>query len=363
MNKKYGILTWYKTYNYGSALQAYALQTVIKNLGYDCEFINYQGHLNNKSVFKLKRILNKIKKVPFYKQIKEKSRLFNAFINDNINESKLCGNSREIRSLEDNYLGFICGSDQIWTPTPNGFDPTYVLDFASDNIKKISYAPSIGYPRIIDKYKNDMKELISRFDFISIREEHGAKIIKELTGRDSKVVLDPTLLLSQKEWEAFCVDPNLKEPYILCYFLGNRIGVRNFARELKKITGYKLVVIPVLDEDLFFGDITKINVGPKEFVGLVKNAEYVCSDSYHATIFSINLGTNFFALKRHEDSDIENQNLRIVNMLERLNLSDRFVNSDDYNIGQNLNMDFSKSNQALELLRNDSVDYLKKALK
>lgn len=364
----FGILTWYKTYNYGTALQAYALVSKINDLGYQAEIIQYSRNKNVIFSSRAEKIKDILKRIPpalvrrlFWKRYKLKAKLFDTFFEADIPQSKIYATGEEIKNDGGRYTAYLCGSDQIWTPSIRFLDSTYFLDFVPDSIGKISYAPSIGCAYIPKKSRLLMKELIQRIDFLSVREEHGADLIQELCGRRPEVVLDPTLLKSKGEWERFAFQPEFSEPYILCYFLGNRKPLRDFALKLKKKTGFKLVVIPAVNQDLFFGDIRKIDAGPREFIGLIQNAAYICTDSFHGTILSINLEKEFFALKRHEENDPENQNSRLVHILNRLGLSSRLVadESEDVSLEK---MDYTASRVRLEQERTRSLEYLTNAL-
>nr|WP_302467861.1 polysaccharide pyruvyl transferase family protein [Bittarella massiliensis (ex Durand et al. 2017)] len=364
-----GILTWYKTYNYGSALQAYALVSKINSLGYHAEIIQYFPNENRLPFLRLsqfkrviKRFLPALVRRLFWSQYKIKAKRFDAFFEESIPQSsKQYTSVEELRKSCEKYTAYLCGSDQIWTPTIQFLDPVYFLSFVPSSIGKISYAPSIGSTYIPTEKKSQMRMLISRIDYLSIREEHGATLVESLCGRRPEVVLDPTLLKDKIEWERFAIQPKFSEPYILCYFLGDRRPLREFALRLKKRTGYKLVVIPTRNKDLFFGDVREIQAGPREFVGLIQNAAYICTDSFHGTIFSINLGKNFFALQRHEIDDPENQNARLINILSRLDLSSRFI-TDEKSDADLKPIDYTSSKVKLAQERKRSLDYLVNAL-
>ncbi|MBC3516417.1 polysaccharide pyruvyl transferase family protein [Neobittarella massiliensis] len=364
----FGILTWYKTYNYGSALQAYALVSKLNDLGYPSEIIHYCRDTNIIFSSKSEKLKDVLQRIPpalvrrlFWKHYQRKARRFNSFFEDKIPQSKVYTSGAEIREDFQRYAAFLCGSDQIWTPSIRFLDPTYFLDFVPDSIGKIAYAPSIGCTYIPDKLMSQMKALIQRIDFLSIRETHGADLVEALCNRRPEIVLDPTLLKSKAEWEDFAAKPDIAEPYILCYFLGSRKPLREFALRLKKKTGYKLVVVPAVNQDLFWGDIRKIDAGPCEFVGLIQNAAYICTDSFHGTILSINLEKNFFALKRHEENDPENQNARLFHILSRLGLSFRLV-TEESGDGDLDPIDYTLPRMRLEEERRRSLQFLINAL-
>ncbi|MCI1952654.1 MAG: polysaccharide pyruvyl transferase family protein [Clostridiales bacterium] len=364
----YGIMTYYKTYNYGSALQAYALYREVTALGYSCKMLDYRPDFLN-SCSPLKKAIGIIKRLfpAFYRrvfwgwQFKLKKERFVNFYQNYLKESKPYPSKEALYLAQKEYRGIICGSDQIWTPTPNGYDDAYVLSFADNDLRKVAYAPSIGYPNILPLYRETMGKGIERFDALSIREPHGAEIIQKLTGKTAEVVLDPTFLLTREDWEQFSKAPLQKGPYIFCYFLGKRQEARILAKKLKKLTGYSLIIAPMWNRDTLWADQVRMDIGPQEFIGLIQNAAYVCTDSYHATILSINLNTSFYTFSRHTEHDPENQNLRITEILDMFGLRERYLESATKLICPS-QVNFSSVNCKLNKMRKQSFAYLQRAL-
>ncbi len=233
-----------------------------------------------------------------------------------------------------------------------------------DERKRISYAPSIGYNKIQDSIRDEFRICVNGIRFLSIRETQGADIIKSITGRDAKVVLDPSLLLNKSEWlekikDKKCVSPDGK--YILLYILGDNEEHVRYAKQLSKGTGYKLIAINtkygrIKDLDVVYGD-------PFDFVELVNNASYVLTDSFHGVAFSINLEKQFVVFKRFKDDDLISQNSRIYNILEKTNLKDRLISADEsISFVQNNKIDYDKVIPLLEKERKISIDFLSKSL-
>lgn len=367
---KYGVLTWYSTYNYGTALQAYSVTKILNDNGFKAEIIAYRKNCSVAKKSKLDRIKETMVRIPpamvrriFWSQLRKKKELFEKFLSNDMPQSKPYFTKDELVKDVRDYKGFVCGSDQIWTPVPEGMDTTYFLDFVPNDIKKISYAPSIGYPSIPKEKKEVMGQLISRIDYLSIREEHGAELIKEICDCNAKVVVDPTLLITKEKWVEFAVKSDIEEPYILCYFLGKRKETRKFAEDLKRKTGFKIINIPVEIGDFFWGDEIRLAVGPKEFVGLIMGASYICSDSFHGVIFSANLEKNFFALCRYKSNDKKNQNLRLVNILSKLDLLDQMVMDEEkYCMDDYMEINYDKSRKKLSEQRDESLKFLLDAI-
>lgn len=361
-DKKVAIITWHQYNNYGGVLQAYALREVIKQLGINkVDTINYIPKSPRKRM-KIKDINRKIcvrlRNIKNY--VEQRESKFNKFRECNFTFTKKCDNATELFLLNDEYDKFICGSDQIWAPTV--FNENYFLGFVSNDSKKISYAPSMGLPEIDNKYiKENIRNLVSKIENISIREEQGKKIIKEFTNKDIKVVLDPTFLLNKNEWNGrFNLEEKNKEEYIVFYCLGGNKEHYKIAKKIAKAINKKLKIIP---GDIF--DYKKEgleNVSPEEFLKLIYNASMVITDSFHGTIFSINFNVPFITLKRFKDNKLS-QNSRIYNILKKVNLEERMYDKNIKYFIENTEIDFNKCNKIIEEERKKSISFLEEALK
>lgn len=369
--KKIGIMTWYTYNNFGSLLQAYALEKSILKMGYDIELINYipkTSYMFNYSL--IKRISKKVKNIKIKKGIKrvkaiDSNERFDEFRKKYLKISNPAWTNNELNVLNDKYDAFICGSDQIWAPTV--FDENYFLGFVSDNDKKIAYAPSIGLPVIENKeIKDKMKELISSIPNLSVREQQGQNLIYELCNRKAKLVLDPTLLLSSKEWKELAgmeSENFAKGKYMLCYFLGDNQGYIEIARKLARKYKRKLLIIPTKQHDFRYSEAIRKNIGPIEFINYIRNSECVFTDSFHGTIFSLNLNIPFVTFKRFKDDSLS-QNSRIYNILDITQMKHRLYQDNYKYLEDNLlKMDFNNSNEEIENYRNHSLEFLSDSLK
>ena len=208
---KIGIVTWFHYRNYGTVLQAYALQKFLKSNGYNCVLVNYIPINNKTFIEKIKsgnlkhRIASKIESCRYKflepnikEMILERNRAFENFVAYNIDFTQKSQTSSELFKLNETIDCFICGSDQIWNP--ENFNGVYYLNFVNDKNKKISYAPSFGVSHIPTPKEEEIRQLVNKFDRLSVREEKGARILKGLTQKDIEVVVDPTLLLSKTDW-------------------------------------------------------------------------------------------------------------------------------------------------------------------
>ena len=385
--KKIGIVSCYFKNNYGSMLQAYATKKVLDNLTLENETFNIdknQDFENGKKKFYKTQIFNfTFLKSKFgmvwlkiYKKLNKKlgnnvnkrEQKFKEFRKE-INLTKQFYTYKELNEASRNYSSIIVGSDQLWLPV-NVVSDYYTLNWVDDNVNKVSLATSFGISEIPNKYKSLYQKFLNRINYISVREESGCKLVKELTNKKAELVCDPTMLLSKEEWMELQEEKTIiNEGYILCYFLGKNIEHRKFAERLKKEKGYKIVSLNHCDEYVKysdkFADITPYDVGPKEFLNLIRNAKYVCTDSFHGTVFSLINNVDFFTFERYKSKNSKvSTNSRIYSLLKIMNLEDRILKGNeeiDNIISQKI--DFNKVNENLKQLKEKSMDFLKNALK
>lgn len=371
--KKIGIMTWLYYQNYGTALQATALFHSIKKLGYDPYEISYTPRsLNKKFEWDFLSILKKGKEVLQHQlngnyQSKKKTALYENFLTQNLKFTGSCNTEPELQDLKTELNAFVCGSDQIWSPSC--FDEKYFLSYIDDPNKIVAYAPSIGLTHIEDPIiAKEMKSLISRFRYLSVREQQGADLIQRLCNKKAEVVLDPTLLLSPEEWSAFanqavCNQSNLPKQYIICYFLGDYTRYMEKVKEISQALHMPYLVIPQFKKQAAGRDAVPFDVGPAEFLKLWSNASYAITDSFHGVAFSLNFKVPFTTFKRFRDNDPINQNSRILNILHITDLEDRLVDEKTFKPNSTLlDCDFEKAHCRLENVKEKSLDYLKKSL-
>lgn len=363
--KRVGILTFHRASNYGAALQAYALRTTISSLGYDCEIVDYgsvgqvktirfnfsgvRQFLSSIIVFSLNFINVEIR---YYK--------FKQFRINYIKTSrKRYINCREIKLANSYYDIFCTGSDQVWNLKLSKNDFTYLLDFVKKPRMKFSYAASFGDSKIDIRYQETYSKLLNEFDMISVRELSGQNLIKKLNGRDSKITIDPTFLVSRDHWAKLAKGGKRKKPYILCYvIMSDPPGLTDFCKKLKKTTGFDLVRIqnPVLKPDFNFA--TNKTTGPLEFLSLVKDASIMVTNSFHGTSFSIIFEVPFFTFLFNNERD-----LRLIEITNKLKLNDRLIR-DASRVPEfdDINIDYRVVNEELKVQINDSLCFLKEAL-
>lgn len=353
------ILTFQRAYNYGTAFQAYALQYVLQNIlncnveivDYECPFINdlYKPlRLDRRNANVIKAILKSILQYPIKKR---RYNNFNNFLNKHFNLTEKV-DKKSIKKLNDNFDMFIVGSDQIWNDEITGFDETYYLDFVNEDSKKYAYSASFGYSEISEAQINKLSEFLNKFANISAREKSAASIISKCTGKFPPITLDPTLLVDRQVWKQLAVNPVGDEKYILVYTIQPPVKLLDFALDLKRKTGLKIIYLNDQIKKIK-GMHYKSGVSPEEFLGYFNNAEYILSNSFHGTVFPIIFKKKFFVeLEAKTQINIRSQNL--LNFLELSSRSELVIDNIDQPI------DWVNVNNKIEKLKDYSFEYLKK---
>ncbi len=385
--KKVGIVSCYFKHNYGSMLQAYATQQVLNNMGIENETINIEQNVDF-SKGKKKYYLTQITNLPFIKtklgMIKLKlDKKINKELGKNIairdkkyeefkstfNLTESYKTYNELSNKCKDYSSVLVGSDQLWLPV-NVVADYYTLNWVPEDVNKISLATSFGFSKVPEKYNDLYTKFLKRINHLSTREQSGVKIIKDITGLDAKLVADPTILLSKEEWEEVAIHERIiKEKYILCYFLGKNIEHRKFAEKLREKTGYKIVSLNHADEYVKYSDkfcdIAPFDIGPAEWINLIKNSEYVCTDSFHGTVFSILYNKIFFDFRRYNNKSKVSTNSRLDSLLNVAGISNERIldGSEDVDNVLKFQIDYEKVNRNIESYRNESREWLLKALK
>ena len=379
-NKKLGLVSVHNP-NYGSMLQTYALHTYLKDNGYDNEIILYTKkndwrqliRIFNLPLLKMKMdvVIRDLRCRIFHKDIfhllQTRTAKFEQFKERHFNFSRNYVGWADLRTANNDYDIFIVGSDQVWNPVNSGTNFNNLL-FTDDDKYRISYASSFGVSEIPKSQHSKTVKFLNRIHSLSTREVQGQKIIKELTGREATVVCDPTLLIDFAYWEGLKGTKRfISEPYIFCYFLGNNPPHRAWANKLKEKTGFKLVALQHLDEfvksDIAFADIKPFDVGPAEFVNLIANAEYVLTDSFHGSIFSILFKKQFFTFSRFESNSNASTNSRIDTLLEMAGLPERHIKAtNDVDGCINMKIEYELVHKRIADYRELSRKYLSDAL-
>ncbi len=388
--KKVGIVSCYFQRNYGSMLQAYATQMALDRLGYMNETIDVSGFWREIKRSKIKYFVKAsltsdillykfgmARSVLMKRFLKNKYQSFSAireqrfdsFCKEHFRISEQYPSKRVLaEECADRYFAVVVGSDQLWLPGNIAAD-YYTLNFVPQNVNTIAYATSFGQAALPSDSAQKASIFLKKIRHISTREESGQKLILKLSGRRVPIVCDPVLLFSGEEWMRIqCPEPLEKDKYILCYFLGKNPACRRFSGKLKEKTGYKMIVLPHLDEfikeDEHYGDEKLYDIDPADFLNLIRNAEYVCTDSFHCTAFSILYRKKFFTFRRFTEKTRQSTNSRIESLFHLLALPERLLfGGEDVEECLQQVTNFEEVHEKLELMRKQSFEYLLYALK
>lgn len=384
MPKKIGYVMAYKIgqNNYGTSLQGYALLRILLRLGYDVEILNYikQPTLKDKIAWginlyrcgMLKDVIASYifkQKVPseYINNIKERTAAVNKY-----KEKKLITRFKTYKGYKNlcdgskYYDAVIVGSDQVWIPVglPSKF---YNLLFVADSVRKIAYASSFGVSEIPKFQRKKTAQYLNRFYRIGVREQRGKEIVEALSDKQATVVADPTLLLSRSEWESEISDSNpfkLQE-YIFCYLISENIEARSKAAELAQKKKLKIICIRHLEKyrsvDETYGDIAPYNVDPNDFVKYIKDATYVCTDSFHCTVFSHIFHKQFITFYR-TSSGKNSRNSRIDSLFDILGTNKKHLYSMGGLEGIDSPINWNIVDENLSKLRIESINFLQEAL-
>ena len=304
--KKVGIITLHRSANYGSVLQAYALQEKIKSLGYKVKIIDYwpirytvlsmlKGLKNKTELLRknfLVRVMARTVLLPSYLM---RFRVFKMFVKKYLDLTDYQYTKEEDLEQKQPIFDIYCtGSDQVWNSEWNGgVDKPMFLSFAPDNAKKIAYAASFGKDGLAKEEIEETRDLLQRYAAISVRELDGVNIMDALGIKGSQCVLDPTLLLDGSKWREIASNKFEKEKYILVYNLNRNKTIHDYAEKLSRKTGYEIKYITYQLHDFYKKGKMYCNVSVEDYLGLIANAKYVVTDSFHGVAFSINFNRDF----------------------------------------------------------------------
>ena len=396
MGKKIALVSCYFQKNYGSQLQAFATQMAfdkfclenetikidgIKSEISKAKYIYFLSHIFDPNTVKdkmatVRKVIAAKRNTEYAHNLSIRNNMFDIFASNKFRLSKQYNSKAEITKAANNYAAFVVGSDQLWLPS-NIYANYYTLNFVPKDIVKISFATSFGVSELLPKYGKLACCFLHRLDFISVRETSGQMIIKQWAGRNVPVVCDPTMLFTADEWtKSLNAEGNgnrfsNKEKYIFVYFLGNNPWERDFVSNVRKETGLKIVQLAHIDEyiksDEGFADYAPFNIGPKEFVELIRDAEYVFTDSFHCSVFSMLNQKFFYTFPRYSQDGSVSTNGRLYSLLSWMHQESRLLRKQDID---NLNVkdlitkqpDYDLINSEINRLRQFTWDWLKQTL-
>lgn len=420
---KIKLVTFFPHPNFGTCLQSYALNKVLRNMGHDVEFIynrhetpgaNILGSIicGIKDIVKMllpKDVVNKIKakrkakaansnsatqmkadgrpyilelpnrpvlkflctKEPFRRlylkhiyQTPQQKKVYKFTFLDGNYKTKRMFTAQDYKEATDDADMFITGSDQIWNPFCGGFNPMMFLEFAGDK-KRVAYSSSISRPYFPDVIRERVKDDLSKFQHIAVREQQSVELLNDMLGRnDVKLVVDPTMLLSKEEWTDFSkradIGFEVPEKYIFCYFVGRRPEYKAMVEDVKRRTGINHVISSdCYGRHIVYGDgYVDNDSGPYEWVYLLSHASMICMDSFHATIFALKFHKDFVhILKSKNDNSIGSQNGRMYDILSRYGILYKLYDPDKADWLKPI--DFDHVDEIMNAEIKDSLQFLK----
>lgn len=327
---KVGVITFSNSKdNYGQILQCYAMQVFIKTLGHNPYLIRYNETIEDPTGFKLVNLHKYIFKLPVYvkwyvERLRHKKieaqyssiaashdRKFDEFIKKRMESTELLYGPETITDCPPKADAYICGSDQIW-----GGSWPYYLSFAPDEAIKIAYAPSLGgLTTFTPEYESEMKRLLSRLDFIGMREQSGVDTCIKLGFHETKKVVDPTLLLDAEDYRSIAIDHKSSLPYLFCYLLGNPTSCK-ISEIYDYAYSHNLDVRYVANQRI--DDFPKIYPTIEDWIGYIADADRVVTNSFHCVVFSLILHKPVIYLPLNDG--YERMNCRIDELLDSIDL-------------------------------------------
>lgn len=356
---KVGIVTFHRALNYGALLQAFALRYSLSKIGADAYLLDYRNPLIEKlyeypSFFQRKTIKEKIKYLIQGKNELKRRKKFEEYRRSFLNLSEDVYNPANIINANGKFDKFITGSDQVWNYGAHDFDKNFFLNFVKEKNQKYSYAASFGISSLLDEYKNQYFGLLNEFSVCSVREEQGLNILSELGIENRRIDMDPTLLLTDKEWlEQFDITCKKDYKYIFAYYFELTDSLRSYIENLARKSGCCVVYLgnPLKSPFKCRSKAVK-NADPIDFVKIIANAEYVVTNSFHGTAFSIIFNKNFYVELLKTDSKV---NSRIENILKTYSLENRIISRNQ----EQSDIDWLKINNKADQLRAESFEYLR----
>ena len=362
-----GILTFHSGFNYGACLQAFALQTTLKKYGYENEVINFEtdAFVASREMFsrkprRLKEIIKNITRLPYWNSLHVRERMFNNYTFDVLNSTSRYRTETEVIHHAEDYECIICGSDQIWNLTHLKDDPAitplFFLNFPKKQRRVAFSASFASFTKIAHLHEKEFLPWLKQFDAISVREISGVEYVKS-KGLDCTLTLDPTVLLDKEDYEPICAPRQIEGKYVLMFGWNTNKDLIEVAKKVSKELGLPVYNIVPPPRAMFCGIPRKLDVGPCEFLSMIKHAEFVVTNSFHGTAFSTTFERPYVSVVTGK------ADTRMESLLSQLGLSDHLVTKDNIDVKKMLTTDYSKVRERKAALRQTSFDFLKNALK
>ncbi len=359
--KKVATITYHRSDNFGSVLQAYALGEKLRQMGYEQFNIDYR----RKEVAQVYRILQPLNSkfnvitdcyhLLHYPALKRRQKRYEAFRQKWLRLSRVYTEKQDLMANPPKADAYITGSDQVWGTRLKDYDDSFVLDFVKSG-KKLSYAASgINYRTTEEELEPIRKHIVS-FDAVSVREN----LIRQRLENTCPVSvrIDPVLMLQKQDWEKLCTPQNRKKPFMLCYFAGGvSAEFEAFTRQKADELGLERVILMPEWRNILRPGTNCYDAGPEEFVSLIHEAALVCTNSFHGTAFSVLLNKPFIVGQAEPFMDD-----RIGTLLGTVGLKEREIDPADPEIPELLKVDFTQANETLDRLRSRDTEWLRQQI-
>lgn len=359
---KVGVITFHSAHNFGASLQTWALQKVLKKNNHEAKVINYHPEviddlydpIKESDPIEREKKIQKLQKTENGRDRLKRYERYTNFIQENFDLVGDCKTYENLEATDFQLDAYITGSDQVWNGDHiGGYDPAYFLEFAPEDAVIMSYSASIGKNYIAPIYQDNYKKALERFDGISIRESSAQPVIEKLTDTPVHVTLDPTLLLDKEDYDEIKSFPDPGEKYILVYMMEYNKEFVNFTNKISKALG--LPVIQRRPKTFFKNEIQScFTCTPGEFLGLVENAEYVLTNSFHGTVFSLIYKKRFISMLHSETGS------RTIDLLHAVGEENHLLyDSADFNNFEQFEIkDPAALDERIKDLRKVSLNYL-----
>lgn len=363
--KDVGILTYHTGSNYGASLQAFALMTTIKKLGYSCEVINFETErfrasreMFSKKPRRMKEFIKIVSRIPYVVPLNRRQTMFDYYTRDCLEISPLYRTEQEVVSHAGDYRCIVCGSDQIWNlslddaPAAN---PLFFLNFPKHE-RRVAYAASFGkWVKEAPRNEDIFLPWLRQFDAISVRERSGVEYVRSL-GLDCSLCLDPTMLLDAEDYELICAQRQIPGRYVLMFSWNCTNDVIDAVKWVTKKLGLPVYNIVPPPRAMFKGIQRKLDVGPREFLSLIKHADFVVTNSFHGTAFSTTFEKPYVSVVTGKPDT------RMESLLRQLGIEDHLTDVGNMDIAKLMDTDYGTVRLKKAALRHDSMEYLNAAL-
>ena len=368
-----GIITWFTGPNYGTNLQAIALQYYLRKQGHEVEIVNCEvesKYAKNRRTFfervafQPEKYAEKFARRVFFKnEIASRDKKLANAIQKNCVLTKRCENEKDLIEIFNSFNLLISGSDQIWNP--NWYHRFYYADYDGVTTRRISYAPSMGVMTIEPEVKPEIRRSVSKYDVVSVREDKAVSLLEPYSKNKPVVVVDPTLLLDSNDWASILPPTGAapKSDYVLGFFIEGNFdhlhATKNFAKQKKM----KYVFVPYSGLSYYQIGDRRADAGLEDLLELIRNARYVITDSFHITVFSIIHRKQFYSFMRYRENPVTSTNSRIRNLLHTAGLENRGLEFGTRKIKELPDIDYAPHMKMLQREIEKSKEFLQKSIR